>query len=101
MSDVDCFLSKIIISELGTYFDDISFFHCREITSEEEYQCSIEDFLVDLLQGDCDYRVTFLMNFNPEIFNLNERVVVHDNIFELRTVIGSKNGTIINGVGIS
>ena len=42
-----------------------------------------------------------MKNFNPEYFHLNERVVVHDNIFELGTVNGLKKVKTYNGVGIS
>ena len=65
-STVDRFLSKIRISELSTYFDEISFVHCFNITSEEEYQYSIEEILVDLLDDDCDLKVLILRKFNPE-----------------------------------
>ena len=88
---MDHFSSKIRISELGTDFDGISFVHRCKTTSEEEHQYSIEEILVDLLEDYCDYRVLILKNFNTEYFNLNERVAVYVNIFELRTVIFSRN----------
>ena len=88
---MDHFSSKIRISELGTDFDDISFDHCCDLTSEEEHQYSIEEILVDLLEDYCDYRVLIFNFLNTEYFNLNERVAVHDNIFELRAVIVSRN----------
>ena len=43
--------------------------------SEEEYQYSIEEIPVDLLEDDCDYKVLILKNFNPEYFNLIPRSV--------------------------
>ena len=101
MSTVDRFLSKIRISELSTYFDEISFVHCFNITSEEEYQYSIEEILVDLLDDDCDLKVLILRKFNPEYFNLNKKVLFHDKTFKLRTVIGSRKVKTMNEVDIS